>query len=68
MPKPKKYHVNKDCSKATKIDSKTKNSVEYKCLLYCRSDKLVDSRTFKKHQKKLKQHQVIIIRKSKKEK
>jgi hypothetical protein len=68
MPKPKKYCVNKDHSKATKIDSKTRNLVECKCLLYCRGGKLVDSRTFKKYQKKLKQHQVIITGKSKKRK
>jgi hypothetical protein len=68
MPKPKKYHVNKDCSKATKIDPKTRNLVECKCLLYCRGGKLVDPRTFKKHQKKLKQYQAIVTEKSKKRK
>jgi hypothetical protein len=68
MPKPKKYRVNKDRSKATKIDPKTRNSVECKCLLYCRGGKLVDPRTFKKHQKKLKQHQAIVTGKSKKRK
>jgi hypothetical protein len=66
MLKLKKYCVNKDRSKATKIDPKTRNSVECKCLLYCRNGKLVDLRTFKKHQKKLKQHQVIVTGKSKK--
>jgi hypothetical protein len=68
MPKPKKYYVNKDYSKATKIDPKTRNLVEYKCLLYCRGSKLVDLRTFKKYQKKLKQHQAIVTEKSKKRK
>jgi hypothetical protein len=40
MPKPKKYHIKKDRSKATKIDPKIRNSVECKCLLYCRGGKL----------------------------
>ncbi|CAG8458570.1 14260_t:CDS:2 [Funneliformis mosseae] len=35
MSKPKKYHINKDCSKAIHTDTKTRNLDKCKCTLHC---------------------------------
>ena len=55
MTRPKKTRINKDHSKVTNIDPRTRGLVECTCLLHCNSSKFVDPRTFEKHQKKIKQ-------------
>jgi len=50
MIKSKKLRINKDYLVVSNTETKTRNLVEYKCVLYYYSSKLVDSRTFKRHQ------------------
>ena len=53
--RPKKTRINKDHSKVTNIDPRTRGLVECTCLLHCNGSKFVDPRTFEKYQKKIKQ-------------
>ena len=53
MTKPKTTRINKDRSEVKYSDSKTRKLVECKCLLHCDDNKLMDPRTFKKHQKEI---------------
>ena len=49
MTRPKKIRINKDHSKVTNIDSRTRGLVKYICLLYCNSSKFVDFKIFEKN-------------------
>jgi len=53
MTRLKKYRINKDHLIVPNINTKTRNLVECKCALHCHGSKLVDPRTFKRHQQEL---------------
>ena len=59
MTRPKKSRINKDRLKVTDDAPKTRNLVECNCLLHCGGSKLVDPRTFKRHQEKVERLQTI---------
>lgn len=59
MTRSKKVHINKECSKVTGNIPKTKNLIECNCLLHCGGSKLVDPRTFKRHQEEIGRFQAI---------
>ncbi|CAB4373264.1 unnamed protein product [Rhizophagus irregularis] len=53
MTKSKKNRINKDRTKVTDIAPKTRKFVKCNCLLHCCSSKLVDPRTFRRHQEEV---------------
>src|SRR5271163_2974130 len=53
MPKPKEKRINKDRSKIANVGPKTRNLIECNCILHCNGSKLVDPRTFQKHQQEV---------------
>src|SRR5271167_4380794 len=53
MPKPKGKCINKDRSKIANVGPKTRNLIECNCILHCNGSKLVDPRTFQKHQQEV---------------
>ncbi|EXX66241.1 hypothetical protein GLOIN_2v1792112 [Rhizophagus irregularis DAOM 181602=DAOM 197198] len=59
MTKSKKNRINKDRTKVTDSAPKTRKFVECNCLLHCGSSKLVDPRTFRRHQEEVNRLQTI---------
>ncbi|GBC05942.1 hypothetical protein RclHR1_06510009 [Rhizophagus clarus] len=59
MIRPKKNCINKDHLEVTDDNSKTREFVKCNCLLHCSGSKLMDPRTFKKHQEEVAQFQII---------
>ncbi|CAB5357953.1 unnamed protein product [Rhizophagus irregularis] len=59
MTKSKKNRINKDCTKVTNSAPKTRKFVECNCLLHCGGGKLVDPRTFRRHQEEVNRLQTI---------
>ena len=59
MTRPKKTRINKDRSEVTDSGPRTRDLVECNCLLHCDGSKLVDPRTFKRHQEEVAQFQII---------
>ncbi|CAB4379520.1 unnamed protein product [Rhizophagus irregularis] len=59
MTKSKKNRINKDRIKVTDSAPKTRKFVECNCLLHCGGGKLVDPRTFRRHQEEVNQLQTI---------
>ncbi|UZO13356.1 uncharacterized protein OCT59_004856 [Rhizophagus irregularis] len=59
MIKSKKNHINKNRTKVTDSAPKTRKFVECNCLLHCGGDKLVDPRTFRRHQEEVNRLQTI---------
>jgi hypothetical protein len=59
MTKPKKPRTNIDRSGVTDIGPKTRKLVECKCTLRCNGSKMVDPRTFKKHQQEMEKFHAI---------
>ena len=55
MPKPKTRRINKDRSKISNVGPKTRDLVECNCTLHCNGSKLVDPRTYKRHQQEMDQ-------------
>ncbi|CAG8573404.1 22294_t:CDS:2 [Rhizophagus irregularis] len=59
MTKSKKNRINKDRTKVTDSAPKTRKFVECNCLLHCGGGKLVDPRTFRRHQEEVNRLQTI---------
>ena len=53
MLKPKIRRINKDRSKITNVGSRTRDLVECNCILHCNGSKLVDPRTYRRHQQEM---------------
>ena len=59
MTRTKQKRANKDRSKDTNFGPRTRKLVECKCTLHCNGSKLVDPRTFKKHQQETNRFRTI---------
>src|SRR5271163_4823793 len=59
MPKPKEKRINKDRSKIANVGPKTRNLIECNCILHCNGSKLVDPRTFQKHQQEVERFRAV---------
>ena len=60
MPRPRRTRkIKTDRSESTDIGPKTRNLVKCQCILHCNGSKLVDPRTFRKHQQEAERFRTI---------